>query len=523
MWKFYETVEQAYGNPTNYPEPIAAKKLEGHHHQTEEVAWGYLGNAKRMETLGQLLEQAKAAAETAEQKQRIALFELGVWDYMTAGRKQYLEHVKTRFGQVGGMLRVPFLPKGSVHDPGEWLALTGWRSRFAEPTRRTLMARLCHDGENLYLRLEESRLAVPLEFRRDPRNGDHWQVLFAVRPAGPVHDLRVNGSDLLLLDRNTLKAKTSTTGPATIGVSSNLWQQDGKVLTPTTPISATIVVAIPLERISVAPGGRFYLNVVRRSPSSADEPMWSPSFGAFEVPAALRELTLDTADTIPTNVPTGDHFRRLDQQGLVRRWELDESLGVPVYSNDGEPTGKLVNGATRERLGMRRVVRLQDNRQQYVHLGNAKDLDLTGLLSLLVWVKYEPTETWYPGLLGKGYELSGTYGLHLRPGGTAWFELDAPDGTRHIYNPTDRCVSPEQWCHVAATYDGTTMRVYLNGREAGTGKPVTTAIRTNTEPLRFGWLGSYGHFNGCVRDASVYNRALRREEVFAHYLRGRGG
>ena len=65
------------------------------------------------------------------------------------------------------------------------------------------------------------------------------------------------------------------------------------------------------------------------------------------------------------------------------------------------------------------------------------------------------------------------------------------------------------------------MRVYVNGREAGAGKPVTTAIRANAEPLRFGWLGSYGYFNGCVRDVSVYGRAMSRAEVFARYLAGR--
>lgn len=88
-------------------------------------------------------------------------------------------------------------------------------------------------------------------------------------------------------------------------------------------------------------------------------------------------------------------------------------------------------------------------------------------------------------------------------------------------NPTDHCLTPGRWCHVAATYDGATMRVYINGREAGAGKALATTIRTNAEPLRFGWLGSYGYFNGSVRDASLYNRALSRAEVFAHYLTGR--
>ncbi len=43
-------------------------------------------------------------------------------------------------------------------------------------------------------------------------------------------------------------------------------------------------------------------------------------------------------------------------------------------------------------------------------------------------------------------------------------------------------------------------------------------IRVNREPLRFGWLGTYGHFNGWVRDVSVHGRAMTAAEVFAHYL-----
>ncbi|HPM80156.1 MAG TPA: DUF4838 domain-containing protein [Candidatus Anammoximicrobium sp.] len=506
MRKFYDTVEKAYGDPANYPEAIATGRIEGHHHQTEELAWGYLGNAKRMEALGKLLEEAKAAAQTPEQKQRVTLFELGVWDYMTAGRQQYVEHVKSRYGKGASLLRVPFASRGSLKgdpakiDEAESLALTGWRSRTAEPTRRKTAAWLLHDGQYLYVQLAERCDPNQLRSAADIASGDYWQVLFANEPGRQVHSLLVNALGVATLDGL----------PANITTSTGRGQE-----------GCVVSLALPLAQMGLQSGGRFCLNVARRSGLSDDQPMWSPSFGAFESPAALRELTLDAADTIPAKLPNREELERLDAQGLVASWKLDERQGDVVYSTDVDLTGKLVNGASRERDGTRFVVRLQDSRQQYVDLGHAKAFDLDGPLSLVVWAKYEPTDVWYPALLGKGYEATGTYGMHIRPGGTVWFELDAPDGARHIYNPTDRCLTPGQWCHVAATYDGATMRVYLNGREAGTGKSVTTTIRANAEPLRFGWLGSYGHFNGSVRDARVYNRALSSAEVFAHYLAGK--
>ncbi len=506
MRKFYETVEQAYGNPANYPEAIATGKIEGHHHQTEEMAWGYLGNAKRMETLGRLMEEAKSAAQTPEQKQRVALFEMGTWNYMIAGRNHYLEHVKSQTRDGGTMLRVPFALNGSLQgdptklDASEALGITRWRSRIAEPTRRNVSARLVNDGEYLYVQLEEQCDPKTLTSTDDIVSGDYWQVLFATEPGATVHNLLVNTAGRLLLDGSPSHAAVATTN---------------------TSGASVVSVALSLTQTGAASGGQLYLNLVRRSGVSDDQPMWSPSFGEFADPAALCKLTLDPPGTIPTNLPAGAEFTRLDALGLVARWKLDEGKGVAVNSSVKGLSGTLANAASWDNDGARAVVRLEDSKRQYVDLGNAETLNLTGPLTLLVWAKYEPTDVWYPALLGKGYELTGTYGMHIRPGGTVWFELDAPDGTRHIYNPTDLCLSPGQWCHVAATYDGATMRVYLNGRAAGGGKAVTTTIRTNTEPLRCGWLGSYGYFNGCVRDASVYNRAMSGTEVFAEYMAGR--
>ena len=506
MRKFYETVEQRYGTPANYPEAIAAGKREGHHHQTEEVAWGYLGNARCMETLAKLLQLAKAAAQTADQKQRLALFEMGTWDYMTAGRRQYLEHARSRFGQGGAVLRVPFTSSGSLQgklekfDPAEALGLVHWRSSIAEPTRRKVLARLVHDGEHLYFRFEEQMDPAHLKLTEDIVSGDYWQVQFSNQLNGRIHNLLFNAAGQQLLDGEPSQFPTRTDKKPYVSLSYLEW---------------------PLARIGLASGKHFFLNVIRRSGLSEDQPMWSPNFGQFQDPKGLRELILDSAATIPAQCPTGVEFQQRDRQGLVSRWKLDEGQGMTVRSTSGEITGQLTNKASWEKQGTRSVLRLSDDRQQYVDFGNAQVLTLTGPLTLLAWVKYESTDMWYPALLGKGYEATGAYGLHIRPGGTVWFELDALDGTRHIYNPTDLCLTPGQWCLVTATYDGVTMRVYLNGREAGAGKPVRTTIRTTREPLRFGWLGSYGYFNGCVRDVSIYRRALTSAEVFAQYLAGK--
>jgi hypothetical protein len=55
------------------------------------VAWTCLGTPSRMGQLGWLMAQAHAAARTDLEKQRVALFDKGIWQYMLAGQKAYLE------------------------------------------------------------------------------------------------------------------------------------------------------------------------------------------------------------------------------------------------------------------------------------------------------------------------------------------------------------------------------------------------------------------------------------------------
>lgn len=73
-----------------------------------------------------------------------------------------------------------------------------------------------------------------------------------------------------------------------------------------------------------------------------------------------------------------------------------------------------------------------------------------------------------------------------------------------------------QWYHVAATYDGATVRLYVNGIEdASAPRSLNTVIGSNyaaigTSPPNDGW---HSFFNGLIDDLSVFDRVLGAAEV----------
>ena len=87
MKRLYLKIESIYSTPANYPP--AVQKENRHFHQTEEIAWGWLGTEARMKELSQLMEQARAAAVTDLEKYRVSLFDQGVWLPMLEGRRAY--------------------------------------------------------------------------------------------------------------------------------------------------------------------------------------------------------------------------------------------------------------------------------------------------------------------------------------------------------------------------------------------------------------------------------------------------
>jgi hypothetical protein len=71
------------------------------------------------------------------------------------------------------------------------------------------------------------------------------------------------------------------------------------------------------------------------------------------------------------------------------------------------------------------------------------------------------------------------------------------------------------WSHLAATYDGTMLRLYVNGVQTAS-IAQTGSIATSTNPLQIGGDNIFGqYFQGLIDEVRVYNRPLSQAEIQA--------
>jgi prepilin-type N-terminal cleavage/methylation domain-containing protein len=73
------------------------------------------------------------------------------------------------------------------------------------------------------------------------------------------------------------------------------------------------------------------------------------------------------------------------------------------------------------------------------------------------------------------------------------------------------------WYHLAYTYDGSSLRLYVNGLECNS-LSVSGSLRVNTRPVTLGADGgTQKFFKGTIDQAGIYNTALSGDQILAHY------
>jgi hypothetical protein len=87
------------------------------------------------------------------------------------------------------------------------------------------------------------------------------------------------------------------------------------------------------------------------------------------------------------------------------------------------------------------------------------------------------------------------------------------------YAASDESVAVDAWTYLAVTYDGSVLRLYVNGREVASHE-VSERLEHSTLPLWIGGNEPYGeHFDGEIDELRIYARTLTAAELDADRTR----
>jgi Concanavalin A-like lectin/glucanases superfamily len=200
--------------------------------------------------------------------------------------------------------------------------------------------------------------------------------------------------------------------------------------------------------------------------------------------------------------------------GLVAAYSFNERSGKKVSDASGTSNDGVISGAKWATLGRFGSALLFDGVNDWVTINHSSSLNLTTGMTLEAWVQPAVAPVGWQTVVGKYQSGAPLYFLHAssdsgnRPSTGVYI-----GGERNLIGGTQLLANI--WVHLAATYDGTTQRLYVNGIQVAS-RPQSGQIQTSSTPVRIGGNHVWGeYFKGLIDEVRIYNRALTRTEILA--------
>jgi len=215
-------------------------------------------------------------------------------------------------------------------------------------------------------------------------------------------------------------------------------------------------------------------------------------------------------------------------KGLNGCWLLNEGGGQIALNKTtyGQINGSLVNGTTFKHT--KNGIGCNFTGSSYLNIGDFSILE-PEKITISVWMVCSTDATQYivsKDNLGGAPAAGRSY--TLRVGVTTGFAsfIVWKSGTTGVIQGTDfeRLTSTINICdgkvhHVVGTWDGTTVKLYIDGRLNGS-VSFSGSIKQSASPLQFGksqHASAFSYFTGLINNVFVYERALSESEVTQLY------
>ncbi|MEA2037850.1 MAG: LamG domain-containing protein, partial [Nanoarchaeota archaeon] len=155
---------------------------------------------------------------------------------------------------------------------------------------------------------------------------------------------------------------------------------------------------------------------------------------------------------------------------------------------------------------------LEFDGNDHVDCGEGESFDNLNELTMEFWAK-PANHNSYMIVLGTSEGWAG-------PGFNFYFRGPGSQGQQFAFNINGSAIrygtfEDDKWYHVIGTYDGSRMRLYIDGQYRTFISKSGTIV--NSAPLTIGDIPEMDNFNGTIDEIRIYDRALSDAEVTEHY------
>jgi hypothetical protein len=210
---------------------------------------------------------------------------------------------------------------------------------------------------------------------------------------------------------------------------------------------------------------------------------------------------------------------------LVGYWKLDEGTGTKAADSSGQGNNGTITGNPTWITGVQggalefHGLGVPGGGGDYINCGNKAILDIGGPISITLWIRPgaddpEGNGTTTAPMAKADSTLNPSWSYQVRYG---WGGAPQPY-MAFTFNTTPRAwafvgqkLARDEWCHIACSYDGTTLKCYLNGLQSDS-TPMGPITKSST-PVLIGTDGWGCDWIGAIDDVRIYNNALTADEI----------